>query len=77
MSHRQFRCPDCGSIEGYRSRPRNIVEKFLLPLLLLQPLRCADCYRRFYSSTSIQARQNRVSRLTDRTAASSEIHPAA
>jgi hypothetical protein len=69
MVRKQFHCPDCGGVEGYRSRPRNVIEKYLLPMLLMQPLRCADCYRRFYSSAFTHAHPNRVSRLTDRTAA--------
>ena len=41
-----YRCPDCGSSSAYRSRRRSIVEKYLLPLLLLRPLRCSNCFRR-------------------------------
>jgi hypothetical protein len=44
-----FQCVDCGSVEGYRSRPRNVIEKYILPLLLgLRPVRCADCFRQSY-----------------------------
>ena len=42
----QFRCPDCGSSQAYRSRRRNFVEKFLFPFLLIRPIRCANCFRR-------------------------------
>ncbi|MGH9512718.1 MAG: hypothetical protein ACRD2U_11350 [Terriglobales bacterium] len=69
MMRKQFRCPDCGSKEGYRSHPQNAAEKYLLPLVLLQPLRCADCYRRLYVSSFTRIRNNRISRLTDRHAA--------
>jgi hypothetical protein len=45
-----YRCPDCGGSEGYRSRRRNFVEKRILPLLLLRPVRCVNCYRRIQVS---------------------------
>lgn len=44
--NQQYQCPDCGSFEGYRSRRRNFLEKYMLPMFLLQPVRCGDCYRR-------------------------------
>jgi hypothetical protein len=43
-----YRCPDCGSNIGFRSRRRTIAERFLLPLFLLQPVRCGECFRRDY-----------------------------
>ena len=43
-----YHCDDCGSDVGYRSRPRTFSERYLLPLLLLQPVRCAECFRRDY-----------------------------
>jgi hypothetical protein len=43
-----YRCRDCGSAEGFRSRRRSLVERFILPLLLLQPVRCGECFRRDY-----------------------------
>src|SRR5947209_3431250 len=43
MLSKLFQCQDCGSFDGYRSRPRNFSEKYLLPLVLLLPVRCADC----------------------------------
>jgi hypothetical protein len=46
MSASQYRCPDCGSSEAYRSRPHNLLEKYILPVLLLRPVRCISCYRR-------------------------------
>lgn len=42
----EFRCHNCGSHEGYVSRPRNLLEKYALGPLLLRPVRCGDCYRR-------------------------------
>lgn len=41
-------CHDCGSQVGFRSRRRNFFERFLLPLMLLQPVRCGECFRRDY-----------------------------
>ena len=48
MMRKSFQCRDCGSVEGYRSRPRNVVEKYVLPVLRLRPVRCADCFRDTY-----------------------------
>jgi hypothetical protein len=48
MLPKQFQCSDCGSLEGFRSRPRTLTEKYLLPLFLLRPVRCAKCFRRDY-----------------------------
>jgi len=42
----QYQCPDCGGSDAYRSRNRTFVEKYILPVLLLQPARCASCFRR-------------------------------
>jgi hypothetical protein len=44
----EFHCRDCGSGGGYSSRPRTFSERFILPLLLLKPVRCAECFRRDY-----------------------------
>jgi hypothetical protein len=44
----EFRCEDCGSEVGFRSRRRTFSERYLLPLFLLQPVRCAECFRRDY-----------------------------
>lgn len=43
-----YRCPDCGSEIGFRSRRRSFTERFVLPLFLLQPVRCGECFRRDY-----------------------------
>jgi hypothetical protein len=45
---REFRCPYCGSPDGYVSRPRTRFERYGLSFLLLRPARCGDCYRRSY-----------------------------
>ena len=44
----EFRCDDCGSETGFRSRRRTFSERYLLPIFLLQPVRCAECFRRDY-----------------------------
>jgi hypothetical protein len=51
----EFRCRECGGREAYRSRPRNFFEKQVLPLLMLQPVRCNYCYDRRYVLRSIPA----------------------
>jgi hypothetical protein len=44
----EFHCEDCGSDVGFRSRRRTFSERYFLPLFLLQPVRCAECFRRDY-----------------------------
>lgn len=48
MRSKKFQCASCSSLEGYLSRPRNVIEQYVLPLLFLQPARCGDCLRRSY-----------------------------
>jgi hypothetical protein len=43
-----YRCRDCGKGVGFRSRPRTSMERYILPLTLMQPVRCAECSRRDY-----------------------------
>jgi hypothetical protein len=43
-----YQCRDCGSEVGFRSRRRTLAERFILPLFLLQPVRCGECFRRDY-----------------------------
>jgi hypothetical protein len=45
---RPYRCRDCHREVGFRSRPRTFMECYILPLLLVQPVRCAACFRRDY-----------------------------
>jgi hypothetical protein len=52
----EFRCPDCGSTDGVRSRRRTAWEKYVLPPFMLQPVRCADCFRRFYGPLWLRVR---------------------
>jgi hypothetical protein len=56
---KQFRCHNCGGSEGYVSRPRSWIEKYLLPVIGLQPARCGDCYERSWrrGSTHLQPRK--------------------
>jgi hypothetical protein len=44
----EFHCDDCGSDTAFRSRRRTFSERYLLPIFLLQPVRCAECFRRVY-----------------------------
>ena len=43
-----YRCRDCGRQQGFRSRPHTFMERYILPLLMMQPVRCAACFRRDY-----------------------------
>jgi hypothetical protein len=45
---RPYRCRDCGKGVGFRSRPLTLMERYILPLTLMQPVRCAVCSRRDY-----------------------------
>jgi hypothetical protein len=56
-----YRCRDCGSESGFRSRRRTLTERLILPLLLLQPVRCGECFRRDYRLIFTPVRQ----RLSD------------
>ena len=57
---KQFQCPDCGSSNGYRSRRRNFYEKFILPVFLSQPVRCANCFRRSHVSMLVEVPERRA-----------------
>lgn len=58
-------CRDCGSEIGFRSRRRNFAEKFVLPLFLLQPVRCGECFRRDYRLifTRVRERMSDLGRI--------------
>jgi hypothetical protein len=56
-----YRCSDCSSEVGFRSRRRTLIERFILPLLLLRPVRCSECFRRDYRLIFVQVRE----RLSD------------
>jgi hypothetical protein len=44
-----FHCRHCGGNNGHRSRKRNLLERLLLPLFLVRPMRCDYCFRRQYA----------------------------
>lgn len=67
-----YRCHDCGSEVGFRSRRRTMTERFVLPLLLLQPVRCGECFRRDYRLIFTPVRE----RLSDAPKMASRSHPA-
>ncbi|HVN20876.1 MAG TPA: hypothetical protein VMU05_18965 [Dongiaceae bacterium] len=46
---------------GFRSRRRTFLERYLLPLFLLHPVRCGECFRRDYRLIFTQVRD----RLSD------------
>ena len=56
-----YRCRDCGSDAGFRSRRRTLSERFILPLMLLQPVRCGECFRRDYWWTFTAGVRERLS----------------
>jgi hypothetical protein len=55
MLSSRFQCHRCESLKAYRSRPRNFLEKFLLPVFLCRAIRCDGCSRRFYKSIFMQS----------------------
>ncbi len=69
MRPRLFQCRNCGGFEGYRSHPKTLAERFVLPLLLLRPVRCGDCLRRGYRSVFVPVREPRQPGKTHRAAA--------
>jgi hypothetical protein len=44
----EYHCDDCGSGTAFRSRRRTFTEQYLLPIFLLKPVRCTECFRRDY-----------------------------
>jgi len=57
----EFHCSDCGCETGFRSRRRTFSERYLLPIFLLQPVRCSECFRRDYRLIFMPVRE----RLSD------------
>ncbi len=55
-----YRCRDCGSEVGFRSRRTHLTERFVLPLFLLQPVRCGECFRRDYRTVFTPVRERMV-----------------
>jgi hypothetical protein len=62
MSLSQFCCPDCGHTVAFYSRRRTFAEKYILPVFMLRPFRCADCFRRSYWLFSMPAQQPKFRR---------------
>jgi len=62
----QFQCRDCSSEVGFRSRRRSVFERYLLPLFLLKPVRCGECFRRDYRwiFTPVRERLSEASRIS-------------
>lgn len=69
MFSRQFQCRGCGGLVGYRSRRRTFIEKYFLPLLLLRPVRCGDCFRRSYRPLFVLVRERGEAHVTHHAAA--------
>lgn len=57
MMFRQFQCHDCGSTVAFRSRPRSLLERYILLVLLLRPVRCGDCFCRYYRTVFMEVRE--------------------
>jgi hypothetical protein len=60
----EFHCDDCGSDLGFRSRRRTFTERYLLPVFLLRPVRCAECFRRDYRLIFMPVRERLSEALT-------------
>ena len=74
-----YQCRDCGSEIGFRSRRRNLFESYILPLFLLCPVRCGECFRRDYRLifTKVRTRLSSVPRiLTVKPSVSAKRHVA-
>ncbi len=41
-----FVCAHCGGREGYYGERQGLLERYVLPLMLIQPMRCCDCGKR-------------------------------
>jgi hypothetical protein len=59
----KFHCDDCGCDVGFRSRRRSFSERYVLPIFLLQPVRCSECFRRDYRLIFMPVRE-RLSEVT-------------
>jgi ribosomal protein L37E len=49
----EYYCRECGFQQANRSRSRGFFERYVLPLLLLQVVRCERCYHRGYALRTI------------------------
>ena len=64
-----FGCPRCYSLSLYLSRPRSFAEEHILPLLLLRPVRCAECTKRSYRPVFVPAKARPEATVQHRAAA--------
>ena len=69
MFRSQYECPDCGGSDAYRSRRRSFLEKYILPLFLLRPVRCVNCFRRTNVSIFMRVPERERRSVTKRQAA--------
>jgi hypothetical protein len=69
-----YRCQDCGSEVGFRSRRRTLIERLILPVFLLRPVRCGECFRRDYRLIFTPV-QNRLSDASGMIRAKSAVPP--
>lgn len=69
----RYRC-ECGSEIAFRSRRRSVFERIFLPLLLMQPVRCGECFRRDYRSifTPVHERLSDTLRIMPKPSAASK-----
>ena len=51
----EFHCRSCGGEEAYRSRARGVFERYVLPMMMLQTVRCERCFHRTYALRTISA----------------------
>ena len=69
LRYLKFHCDDCGGDTGFRSRRRTFSERYLLPIFLLQPVRCAECFRRDYRLIFMPVRERLLEAVGKRPAA--------
>ena len=56
----EFHCRECAADTAYRSRSRGFFEKYILPMLFLQPVRCDRCFHRSYVLRTIPTKTRSV-----------------
>jgi hypothetical protein len=54
----KFTCQDCGFHVAIRSKKRGPWERLIVPLFLLRPARCANCFRRVYCWAWVPLRES-------------------
>jgi|HubBroStandDraft_6_1064221.scaffolds.fasta_scaffold245818_3 predicted Zn-ribbon and HTH transcriptional regulator len=47
------RCPECNGDHVHRSKPKGVLESYLLPILFIRPYRCDACDFRFFRFSSV------------------------